>query len=105
MTSPVVDPPTFTMSVTETLALPFDAADYLSAGQSIAAVTATLTNLRTNVATTVGGTSSVNGTVITQPIDGPTELVAPGEFLLTINFNASPSVNIWAMELTIVATV
>ncbi len=111
MTTPIVDPPTFTMSVTETLGLPFDPTDLLATGQTPVAATASVTNLKSSVTTTPHASPVISGTGtstdpyrITQPIDGATDLSGPGTYLLIVNFNASPSINVWAMELRLVAT-
>ena len=102
MSGPATTPATFTMSVTETLAFPIDMSAYLSSGQSVASPTATLVRLDTNVAVTLSDNPSTSGNVVTQIIRG-SELVANERFRLTVNFTASPSSNIWAAELIIVA--
>ena len=105
MTSPAVDPPTFVMSITETFPLTFDASAYLSGGQSIASLTSTLVNVQNSRSIALANAATASGNIVTQRIEGPTDLKSPGKYLLTINFNASPAVTIWAMELLIVASV
>ena len=101
MAGPATNPPSFTMSVTEVLGLPFDATAYLSAGQTVTSVTSTMVNLAGGQTVTLNDAPSVSGNIVTQILNGPAELVAPGTYRLTVSFVASPSSNKWAMQLVV----
>ena len=103
MLTPAVNPPTFTMSVTETLALALDGAPLLTTGQSVTAQAATLVDMATKAPVTLADSPTVSGTQVVQTVRGPTELVAGHSYRLTVNFTASPSANVWAMELIVLA--
>ena len=103
MLTPAVNPPTFTMSVTETLALALDGGALLTTGQSITAQATTLVDMATKLLVALPDSPTVSGTQVVQTVRGPTQLVAGHRYRLTANFTASPSANVWAMELIILA--
>jgi hypothetical protein len=103
MSSPTVWPPTFTMSVTEALPLVFDTTGLLLNGQAPANATSGLVALTSSEAFALADAPVISGNFITQIVNGPTELVKPGKYRLTVNFTASPSSALWAMELVIIA--
>lgn len=108
-TNPTVDPSNYPISLTETLALPFDPAGYLDGGtQTPDSATSTLTDLLSGVTgpldanpNIVGSGTTDNPWRIIQIVSGPGDLVRVGSYLLIVNFVASPSGNVWAMELTL----
>jgi hypothetical protein len=102
--SSVVYPREYPMSVTETISIQLDAGQTLAPGQAPTAVSATLTNLRTDQVRVLD-TPSVEGTVVVVPINGPTMLTLGRNFRLTVNFTASPSPNVFCMQLLIPVTV
>jgi hypothetical protein len=101
MTSPATSPPTWMMSVTESLALTFDTTAYLSGEQYPASAACTLIHLSTGQAVSPSADPAVEDTSITQLISGGTDLPAIGQYRLIVNFTALPSSNRWAMELVI----
>lgn len=107
MTGPAAVPPTLSMSVVESFQLEFATANDLSAGGGTSPTNAssTLVNISTGLPVVLANSPTVTDTDIFQWVRGPTELVVPGRFLLTVTFTASPSSNIFAMELVVIATV
>jgi hypothetical protein len=48
----------------------------------------------------------VDGVLVYQWVRGPSQLVIPGQrFVITLNFTAYPTENVFAMETVIIATV
>lgn len=106
MVTPFVNPASYTMSVTETLALPFDTSGYLDPTIPEVPITptSTLTDKTTGDAVVLGSVPTIDGVLILQVIDGPTELVNGHDYELVINFVASPSSNKWAAKLSLFTT-
>lgn len=103
-TSPTaVTPNSFYMSVVETQLLDFDASNYLDPGQSVTNVVATLTlmNGDSTAPVALSESATISGNIVYQQIDGPTETTAGGVYRLRITFTATPSVNVYAMDLLV----
>ena len=103
MNSPAVIPSSFTISITETLALGVDMTAYLTGWQTVADVTTTLVDQRLGIPITMANAPTVAGNIVTQIVNGPTDLASTGSYLMTVNFTAAPSTNRWAAELLLTA--
>lgn len=101
MVTPFAYPASYEMSITESLGLPFDVSGYLGTGQSPASPTSSMVDMGTGDTVDLGDPTVV-AKVITQIVDG-SDLDAGHEYLLIVNFTASPSSNVWAVELRIIA--
>lgn len=99
----LVSPPTFSMSVTEVQTLSFNPVAYLSEGQSVADVTSSLTETSSNQTTSPTNAPTISDGNVIQVISGADDLAANGTYRLRITFTASPSVNVWTMDLLITA--
>ncbi len=106
MTTPadptLVSPSTFEMSVAETQTLAFNASAYLQAGQTIAGLSASLTEISSGEVTTPASAPSASGSTVSQVITGGTDVQAGGEYRLRIKFTTSPTTNVWVMDLILV---
>jgi len=107
--TPSTDPSDWTMSLTEDLVLPFDATGDLVTGESVVSVTSKLYDIEKDATIILAhapypvGPDAKGHYFVNQRIVGPTDLPHVGNYRLTINFVASPSTSVWAMELTIIA--
>lgn len=101
---PQVNPQTWTMSVKEVEFLPFDPTPLLGDGQTTINPSAELINLDTQAVITLAFAPTLNGNQIDQQVSGPTDLVHPGNYRLTLTFTCSPSSNVRALWLKIIAT-
>ena len=105
MTTPTaVQPATYSMSVTEIQTLEFDPTAYLSTGQTVASVASSLTRMADGALMSLTYRPVTSGNLITQVLDGPNELDAGSVYRLRITFLASPSINVWAMDLLVTVT-
>jgi hypothetical protein len=94
------------MSVTETLTFGFDTTEDIAASLGAtgpADVSFSLVNLQTGQPLTLTADPMTVGNVVYQQVSGPLDLSTTGRFLLTLNFTAFPTANVWAMQLLIVA--
>ena len=100
-TPTAVKPNSFYMSVVEIQVVDFDATLNLDKGETAANASATLTLMNGNNPTPVAliDAATVSGNVITQTINGPVETQAGGVYRLRVTFTATPSVNVYAMDL------
>ena len=107
--TPSTDPASWTMSITEDLVLPFDATGDLVTGESPASCTSKLYDIEQDATIILAnapyptGPDATGHYFVNQRIVGPTDLPHVGNYRLTLNFVASPSTNVWAMELTVTA--
>jgi hypothetical protein len=96
------------MSVTETLYLSFDTTNDLNVCGGSAPIdpSFTLVNQGTGRSVELPDEPVVDGVLVYQWVRGPSQLVIPGQrFVITLNFTAYPTENVFAMETVIIATV
>jgi len=82
-------PAGFVMGITETLPLGFDTTNLLGADQSPSNPVTVLTDTTTGDAITLPDAPTITGTVITQIVRGPTQLVVGHKFVLSWTFTAA----------------
>jgi hypothetical protein len=77
------------MSVTETWPLSIDFTAYLSGSEAISSPVSTLVNTVYGTPVQLANSPSISGNIVTQIVAGPTDIVTPGRYLLTVNVTIS----------------
>ena len=92
-----VVPPILKMAVSEIWTPTFDASPYLAAGQSISGLTAAMTKVSDGSTVALADSPTVAGNVISQKLNGPSELAGGNNFRLRFTFTLSPTTDVRVM--------